>query len=210
LFWAAFPVLVIAGERLELAFQVLPGGRAWWAFQGGILATLGGALLGSFDLGAGAKLEALGFCVLALWMLRFDVLGRGFRQGGLQRFMSVALWTGYGWLFVAGVLLFTWATGLPAYWDGALHAVFLGFMFAMIFAHAPVIFPALSGVPLRWHAGHYGHLLLLSAGLSVRCASALFESPSLKMLGSYGAAGALGLFLLNQGLSVHLARSPKE
>ena len=36
--------------------------------------------------------------------------------------------------------------------DALLHAPFLGFVMAMIFGHAPVVFPALTGRPLPYDA----------------------------------------------------------
>jgi hypothetical protein len=208
LFWAAFPVLVIAGERLELAFQLRPRGAAWWAFLLSVGLVLVGAGLGLWDPLGAARVEALGFLGLAFWMLRFDVLGRGYAQGGLSRYMSVALWVGYAWLAVAGLLLLLWSFGAAQLWDGALHALFLGFMFAMIFAHAPVIIPAVSGLALRWHPGHYVHLAVLSLGLALRCAAGFQGSSLLKRHGALCAALALGLFLANQVISARLAARP--
>ena len=73
------------------------------------------------------------------------------RGTGITRYMAVALLTGYAWLAVAGVLWldigqmsFT-DLGRAAHgtaYDAMLHAVFLGFVISMIFAHAPVIVPA--------------------------------------------------------------------
>lgn len=205
LLWAAFPVLVISGERLELAFRVLPGGAAWWGFLAAVAATGLGALALPWAPGA-ARIVALGWLVLSLWMLRYDVLGRGFAMGGLQRFMALALWIGYAWLAVAAVCLWLWAGGDAAYWDAALHALFLGFMFAMIFAHAPVIFPAVAGVQLQWHRGHYVHLIAMSLALAARAAAAPLGSPGLKRGASLATALVLLVFLLNQLQSARLAR----
>ena len=210
LLWAAFPVLVIAGERLELAFQVRPGGIPWWVFQISVGLVLVGALLSSRDVLLGARLEAVGFFGLALWMLRYDILKRGFKHEGLARYTSLALWTGYVWLAVGAIFLWQWASGASIFWDAAIHSVFLGFMFAMIFAHAPVIFPALTGVKMRWHRGHYVHLVLLSLGLAIRCSAAFNGSAWLKRHGSLCAALALVVFLINQALSIYLARRKQE
>jgi hypothetical protein len=198
--WIAFPALVIAGERLELAFQVRPGGAAWWAFLLSVALVLTGAFLAS------AHLEAPGLAGLSLWMLRYDVLKRGWAQGGLPRYMAAALWTGYTWLALGAGFLWAWGSGLVLAWDAALHSVFLGFMFAMIFAHAPVIFPAVSGLGLRWHKGHYAHLGLLSLALALRVAPALGAPLAFKRHGSLCAALALLIFLLNQAASALLAR----
>jgi hypothetical protein len=49
-----------------------------------------------------------------------------------------------------------------------LHAVFLGFVFSMIFGHAPIILPALLGVPQVYHPAFYAHLTLLHLTLLAR------------------------------------------
>jgi hypothetical protein len=196
--WAAFPVLVIAGERLELAFAVRPRALAWWFFLAGVSATLAGPFQPVF--------AAVGWLALSLWMLRHDVLSRGASRGGFPRYQAVALGLGYAWLAVAAVCLWFWTRGDAAYWDAALHALFLGFMFAMIFAHAPVIFPAVAGVDLVWHRGHYLHLVAMSLAVALRVAAAPLGSFGLKRGASLAAAWILLIFLLNQLQSVRLAR----
>lgn len=44
-----------------------------------------------------------------------------------------------------------------------LHALFLGFVFGMIFGPAPVIFPAVLGRPIAYGPRFDGHVLLLHA-----------------------------------------------
>jgi len=46
--------------------------------------------------------------------------------------------------------------------------VFVGFVFAMIFGHAPIIFPAILGQPIRFHPSFYLHLGLLHLSLALR------------------------------------------
>ena len=60
--------------------------------------------------------------------------------------------------------------GVPAgpQYDAMLHAFFLGFVFAMIFAHAPIIFPAVLGARMTYRPLFYAHVLLLQATLLVR------------------------------------------
>ena len=73
------------------------------------------------------------------------------------------------WLACAGVLWAAYAAldDGPAY-DASLHAVFLGFVMSMVFAHAPVIVPAVLRVPLPYRRGFYVHLGLLHASLALR------------------------------------------
>jgi hypothetical protein len=49
-----------------------------------------------------------------------------------------------------------------------IHALFLGFVISMVFGHAPVILPAVLGLPLPYRPWFYGHLVMLHAGLLIR------------------------------------------
>ena len=61
------------------------------------------------------------------------------------------------------------AAGWPARtYDAMVHAIFVGFAFSMVFAHAQVIVPAVLGVALPYRRMLYGPLVLLHAGLVVR------------------------------------------
>jgi hypothetical protein len=58
-------------------------------------------------------------------------------------------------------------------YDAMLHAIFLGFVFSMIFAHAPIIFPAVTGRPLSYRRIFYLHGALLHLSLLIRIGSDL-------------------------------------
>ncbi|MBL4585784.1 MAG: hypothetical protein JKX84_01805 [Flavobacteriales bacterium] len=49
---------------------------------------------------------------------------------------------GYGWLLINGLAVFL-IPHHPLFYDIYLHTFFLGFAFSMIWAHAPIIFPAI-------------------------------------------------------------------
>ena len=55
----------------------------------------------------------------------------------------------------------------PRY-DAILHVVFVGFVISMIFGHAPIIFPAILGVPINFQPAFYVHLILLHGLLALR------------------------------------------
>ena len=63
-------------------------------------------------------------------------------------------------------------------YDAVLHSLFLGFVFSMIFGHAPVIFPAILGTLLTYHPRFYIHLSLLHLTLILRVGSDLIGSVS--------------------------------
>ena len=49
-----------------------------------------------------------------------------------------------------------------------LHSIFLGFVFSMIFAHAPIIFPTITGLTLPFQKSFYLHAGLLHLSLLLR------------------------------------------
>ena len=92
---------------------------------------------------------------------------------------------GYAWL-LAGALL--GLAGLA--WPGgaaplALHAVLLGFVFAMVFGHAPIILPALAKVRPVYSAWARWPIWILSASLAVRgLALASGSAPAMAVAGA--------------------------
>lgn len=171
---SGFVVLTIAGERLELSPLGLTGARsgkaieAW--FLAAVAAVLSGAVAGVLWPRAGTRLWGLALLGVVGWLAAFDVARHTIRGRGLPRFVAVGLLTGYGWLALAGLL---WAGGLgsggPGY-DATTHAVFLGFTMSMIFAHAPVILPAVLRRPLPYRPVLYAPLVLLHLSLLARVA----------------------------------------
>ena len=83
-----------------------------------------------------------------------------------------------------------------ALWDAALHAILLGFVFSMVFGHAPVILPAVLRVALPYSAILYAPLALLHASLALRVAGDMGTSASLRAAGGAGNALAIALFIL--------------
>ena len=76
----------------------------------------------------------------------------------------------YVWLGVGGALMWRFGSVLAGpYYDAMLHTVFVGFVFAMIFAHAPIILPAILGrTTSPYRPALYVPLLLLHASLLLR------------------------------------------
>jgi hypothetical protein len=77
------------------------------------------------------------------------------------------------------------------------HALFVGFVFSMIFGHAPIIVPAVVGVPIHYRPAFYAHLGLLHVSLIVRMAGDLtFWLPARQWGGMLNAL-AIVLFFAN-------------
>jgi hypothetical protein len=171
---AGFVVLTITGERLELTHLGTaqpgahrPAAERWFLVAAvGLLAGQAASLLWPV---AGYRLWGLALLGMVAWLATFDVARHTVRGRGLPRYVAVALLAGYGWLAVAGLL---WAgdgavTAGPRY-DATTHAVFLGFTMSMIFAHAPVILPAVLRRPLPYHPVLFVPLAMLHLSLAAR------------------------------------------
>lgn len=161
--WLLFLVLTIAGERLELTRFLPTPPLAQKLFL---------AIVGILLLGAVAGLDRLfagGLIALAIWLLRYDIARRNIATDGLTRFIAACLLSGYAWLAAAGLLGLAGAFAPGHEWrDAALHAIGLGFVFSMVFGHAPIIFPAVTRIRIPYHPTLYLPLALLHLTLALR------------------------------------------
>ena len=176
--WIAFFVLTIGAERLELSRYMKRSRFSRTAFVALAAAVALSPLEPSLRLLGGALV------LLAAWLARYDIARITVRQRQLPRFVAVCLLAGYFWLAVAGALLLF---GNPG--DAALHALFLGFVFSMVFGHAPVILPAVLGVRFPYSAALYAPLVLLHASLALRVGGWIVP-------GAWGNAAAIALFIV--------------
>jgi hypothetical protein len=194
--WVAFPLLTIAGERLDLSRVVQPPAAWRRVFLAIVALALLGLLIGEASREMGMRLQGMAWAALAAWLWRFDVARRSWRRPELPGFMGVAILSGYGWLALGGLgALFHGVPPAGLVTDGVLHAWLLGFVFPMIFAHAPVIFPAVLGVEIRFRRSFYLHLWMLHAGLVVRIAGDIADHLLTRQAGLWLNTAAILLFL---------------
>ena len=201
--WGAFLILTIAGERLELAriVQVSKVGRSLFTVAVAILCT--GLITVSFDPETGVVLTGASMAGIGLWLLRYDMARRTVRTTGLPRFSATNLLIGYVWLCVSGSLaVWSGAVDSGPQFDAILHSLFLGFVFSMIFGHAPMIFPSLLQVPMLFHWSFYSHVVLLHGTLLLRVGGDLSGWFSGRSLGGLMNAAVLALFFVNTAISV--------
>ena len=180
--WAGFLVVTITGERLELSrLTRISFGNRMSVSQ------------------PGSQVAGFGLVAIALWLLRWDITWRTIRTAGLSRFMAASLLSGYCWLFVAGVLWIFYAGDFIAgpHYDAMLHSIFLGFVFVMIFAHAPIILPSVTEVSLPFQKSFYAHLILLHLSLLLRIGGDLAELASIRMWGGLLNGLAILVFFAN-------------
>ena len=212
--WLGFLLLTIAGERLELSRFMPPSPAAKRVFAGICAAVFAACVLAVFAPQAAWKLVAAAVLALAAWLAAKDIARRTIREKGLTRYIACALLLGYAWLALGALIALgdpAFAPGRPA-WDAALHAWFLGFVFSMIFGHAPIIVPAVLRVALPYRAWFYLPLVALHASLAERIAGDLLLMPALRERGALGNAVAIALFILTMllaGLFARRAQPPR-
>jgi len=97
---------------------------------------------------------------------------------------------------VAGAL-WLWKGALYAgfAYDAVLNCLLVGFVFSMIFAHAPIVFPAVLRLRLPFYQGLYLPLALLHGSLLVRLAGDLVGMAVLRQIGGIlSTVSSLGFF----------------
>ncbi|MDE2600468.1 MAG: hypothetical protein KGL40_12680 [Rhodocyclaceae bacterium] len=192
--WQSFLILTIAGERLELSRFLNTPVRARRLFA----LLMGVQVVGVVGNDIWPLLFPLALLGLAAWLLRYDIVRRTLRQSGLPRFIAVCIGSGYLWLIAGALLQLCGQLGLTApARDAVLHALLIGFVFAMVFGHAPIVLPAVTKLKLPYHPVLYAPLALLHLSLALRFAAGLLDNFPLRLWAALGNAAALGLFALS-------------
>ena len=192
--WIAFLVLTIAGERLEMSRMVPSrrGGRVLFVVSIGLI--VAGAFRGLADE-PGASIYGLGLITCALWVLRHDIARRNLHRPMARRFFAICMLAGYLWLAVAGTLMLLGSAIRPAFsYDMALHAVLIGFVLSMVFGHALIILPAVTGIRISYRPILYAPLAILHGSLVMRIAGGLLEQNLLRQWSGVATLLAIVLF----------------
>ena len=143
--WIAFLVLTIAGERLELTRLLPPSPARERQFALIVAAVLAGAALALVHGEAGWRVFGIALLALAAWLGVQDIARRTAREPGLTGYIGRSLLSGYVWLAIGGALLAGPGASYGGLaWDAAVHAILLGFVFSMVFGHAPLVVPAIA------------------------------------------------------------------
>ncbi len=180
--WLAFLVLTIVAERLELSRLLSPPRSSQWTFIATVALIVIGAARAEFAGGA-APFSGIGLLAVTTWLVRHDIAMRTIRFVGLARFSAACILAGYFWLMIAALLLLIVPPTTAAFsYDAIVHAIAIGFVLSMIFGHAPIILPAVTGLRVRYHAAYYLPLALLHLSVLLRVAADLVESVNLRMI----------------------------
>ncbi|RMH01110.1 MAG: hypothetical protein D6706_02430 [Chloroflexi bacterium] len=205
--WLAFPILTIAGERLELGRVLRLNNLSKRLFTAVLILYISGLVLTIFQAETGNRVTGLAILALALWLAHYDLARRTIRHQGVTRFIAFNLLLGYFWLGAGSLLGIRYGSLVAGLvYDAWLHMIFVGFVIGMIFAHAPVILPALTSIPVRFHTRLYGATLLLQLSLVLRVLGDLAGWVSVRRWGGMGNGLAIFLFF---GLMIISMRAGK-
>lgn len=195
---AAFLVLTIVGERLELSRLRRFGSGTPWRFVAAVVVFAGGVLLSLLDWNLGLVVAGTGLVAMSSWLWRNDLARATIHMSGIARFAAACMLAGYFWMAVSGVLWVVLGLGMgPALiWDAALHSLFLGFAISMVMGHAPIILPAVLGTSLRHRPISWLPLGLLHVSVGARVAADLAGWSVLREVGLHGNVTAIVLFIL--------------
>lgn len=197
--WIGFLLLTITGERLELG-RVLRLPREIHLLLLGLVAVfVMGLLISLLQFQLGIQVCGAALIGLSLWLLRFDIARRTIRKTGLTRFIAACLLLGQIWLGVAGAL-WLWMAGqfnAGFGYDALLHTVLVGFVFSMIFGHAPVIVPGVLRRPFPYSPVLYVPLAALHLALVVRVLGDAAHHAGLRMWGGlFNEVAVIGFLML--------------
>ncbi|HET7404318.1 MAG TPA: hypothetical protein VFJ62_21135 [Usitatibacter sp.] len=179
--WITFLVLTIAAERLEMTRLMKRPRGATTLLRAAVTALLASALLSTWRF-EGVVPFGAALVGIAAWLLAYDLARRTLHTEGFSRYAAVALLAGYAWLAVSGI---AWAAApfIEGLDDIALHALTLGFVFSMIFAHAPLVVPVIARVRMAYTPAFYVPLGLLHASVAWRAAAIFLGGPDLYIAG---------------------------
>jgi hypothetical protein len=203
-FWLIFLICTIAAERLELSRLLQPPPWVLVIFVLIVTLVVLGAGIGLFDQ-PGRLLGGAGLLAMTGWLARHDIAMRTVSMRGQPRFMATAMLAGYAWLAITGLFLLV-TTGTAFDYDLVLHAVFIGFVVSMVFGHALIIFPSITGLRLPYSRWLYAALVLLHASVTARVAGDIIEWTSLRMASGVLTTAALVGFVAIVATTVVRAR----
>jgi len=199
IWWMAFLLFTISGERLELSRLANLSKQSRNFFLISTLITIIGLVVGIINLDWGIRVFGAGLLSFTSWLVKYDIARRTVKNKGITRFIAACLLSGYFWLAVSGLIAFYSGQQVigTLWYDAFLHSFFLGFTFSMIFGHAPVIFPAVLKVQMNYFSRFYIHLVFLHLSLFLRISGGLLNYPELIKLAGMLNAITLLVFLVN-------------
>lgn len=204
MWWIAFLYFTIAGERIELTKYLNIKNYVKMVLIFFLLLYLI-AILIPFH-GLGGYVAGISMIGSTLWLFKYDMAFKSLKASGQHRYTGILLITGYIWLFITGVFMIYGASSAFLY-DAVLHSFFIGFIFSMIFAHAPIILPGVIGVPIKpFNNSLYIWFVLLQLSLILRISVVFTGMSYYKQLGGLLNGIAIIGFFINMGIVFKLEK----
>ena len=196
--WIGFVLFIITSERLEL-MKFLPVSARHKLTLMFFLCLYIASMITSFH-GFGNLLGGASLIAIAIWLMHHDMIRISLRQAGLQKFVGLALTSGYVAMLMTGIFLIALNGHAMAY-DVIVHTFFLGFAFSMIFAHGPIILPGVLGVSAKpFHSVLYGWLFLLHASWITRVAADVLLDFKFRQITGIASAFAIIAYFLTMAI----------
>jgi hypothetical protein len=166
IWWMQFLLFTIVAERLELSrFLPLRSSRRLLLMI--ILAVVLTTAFIPFHL-QGNIVFALALSATAIWLFKYDMAFKSIKAKGQHRYSGTLLIVGYVWLILTSALLVA-EKNMTFGYDAVLHSFFIGFVFSMIFSHAPIILPAVAKLPIKiYRPVLYAWFVVLQVSLIAR------------------------------------------
>ena len=156
--------------------------------------------------GIGKYFSGLALILIAMWLMRHDVISTAIKKEKLTRFSGIALLIGCISLLFTGFFLIS-LPEIPFTYDAIVHTFFLGFAFSMIFAHGPIILPGVLGLNVKpYHPSLYLPLITLVFSLILRLLTDLSSIPYfLRLWSGWISVGSILLYFIL--LAAHTMRN---
>lgn len=194
IWWMQFLLFTIVAERLELS-RFLP---LSFLTRTLLIVTLSAVLISAFIPYHlhGNIAFAITLSATAMWLLKYDMAFKSIKTKGQHRYSGSLLITGYIWLIITSVLLIIEKMFAFGY-DAVLHSFFIGFVFSMIFSHAPIILPAVAKLPIKIYRPFlYVWFIALQLSLVMRVIADVTENITLRKWGGMINGVAILLFFV--------------
>lgn len=194
IWWIAFFLFTIVAERLELT-RYLPVTKVQKTFLTVFLLIFIVGMFIKFHL-YGKYISSLSLVLTAGWLLKFDIATKNIQKDGMFKYIGTLLLTSYVWLIITGGIFLIESNSMLVY-EAGLHSFFLGFVFSMIFAHAPIILPGIIGKNVKvFRAILYLWFYILQGSLLVRIVGDLAGSYEIRQITSiFNGIAILGFFI---------------
>ncbi|GIW22650.1 MAG: hypothetical protein KatS3mg068_1657 [Candidatus Sericytochromatia bacterium] len=206
LWWISFLLFTISGERLELSKLKNFSNTSKKIFILSILLTTSSLFLSFYSYNISTRILGISFFIIMLWFFKYDIALNMLKNNSLTRFIAICIINGYLWLGISSMIIIIngqFIIGNFLY-DAFLHSFFLGFVISMIFAHAPIIFPAILRIKINYSHIFYTHLVFLNISIITRIIADIMNLYYLLKISTILNSMAILLFLINTLISIKI------